>query len=492
MGNRGAAILRGSVVRWIGIGSLALCLPFAVLSTVATDFARPATVIWVDPGRGSDSGPGTRARPLRSLVEAWDRLPESSRKPTRIELRAGDYRNGRSPTYWEGRSGNARSPILIRSFDGRGRALLPAVNIFGVTHLEFRGTRFIDGGDVVHCERCRHFTLRRVIATGRDAQETVKVNQSSDVRILGSRIQGAGDNAVDLVAVNRARIRRNVIRQAGDWCAYAKGGSTDVVVTGNLFTQCGTGGFSAGQGTGFQFMEAPWLHYEANGVVVRNNTVTESEGAAFGVQGGLNVLISNNVARRVGARSHLLEAVYGLRSCDGSPGDRGRERCGSHLASGGWGTTAVDDGTNAVLIGNRHVYFEANVILNPGRYRSRWQHLQVFGPIGTQPGSNVPADAAGDRDLRFVRNVIWNGGSAMPLGIGDEGCRPSNPTCNPGLVGSRNRINRRVPILRKIGEGTGRYRVAGWSAEYIEGSRVPRPNWSGLPTGRSPWTTWPR
>jgi hypothetical protein len=290
--------------------------------------------------------------------------------------------------------------------------------------------------------------------------------------------------------VNHVRIRRNVIRNAGDWCAYAKGGSTDVVVTGNLFTRCGTGGFSAGQGTGFQFMERPWLQYEANGVVVRNNTVTETEGAAFGVQGGLNVLIADNVARRVGRRSHVLEAVYGLRSCDGSPGDQGRDRCQQYLTSGGWGTVAVDDGTNAVEIGNRGVYFTGNVILNPRPYESRWQQLQVFGPIGTQPDSNVPEDAAGDSDLRFKRNVVWNGGPSKALGIGEDGCRQSNPTCNPRLVRARNRFNERLPSLRPLAGG--RLGPAGWANRYTTGATVPPPDWSGLPAATPPWRSWPR
>lgn len=468
---------------------LPLTLSVAIFAVLLCPAGAPGATTWVDPARGSDRASGSRNQPLRSLAEAWRRLPAVTREKTVIELKRGDYR-GLSPVYWEDRSGTARNPITIRSRDGRGKARLPGVNLFGIRHLRFKGTHFIDGGDVVHCEQCRYFTLENVIATGRDAQETVKINQSANVRILGSRIQGAGDNAIDLVAVNHARVRRNVIRKAGDWCAYAKGGSTDVVVTRNLFTRCGTGGFSAGQGTGFQFMERPWLQYEANGVVVRNNTVTETEGAAFGVQGGFNVLIADNVARRVGRRSHLLEAVYGLRSCDGNPGDPGRERCRDYLDSGGWGTTVVDDGTNAVQIGNRRVYFTGNVIFNPGRYESRWQQLEVFGPIGLQSGSNVPRDASGDRELRFIRNAVWNGGRSKPLGIGEIGCRPSNPTCNPEKVRAENTFNVRLPALRSRRDGT--LRATGWTARYVARAREPRPNWSGLAAGRAPWSTWPR
>ncbi|MFZ9668748.1 MAG: right-handed parallel beta-helix repeat-containing protein [Solirubrobacterales bacterium] len=469
--------------------SIGLFLLLVVASLLLVTGEARAASLWVDPVGGCDEARGTRGEPLRSVTEAWQRLPAVVAEPTRIELRAGNYR-GLSPIYWEDHSGRAGAPIIIRSADGRGRARLPAVNLFGISHLEFRGIQFSDGGDVIHCERCSHFTLRKVIALGRDAQEVVKVNQSDNIAILGSRIGGAGDNGIDLVAVQRARIRGNVVQDSGDWCAYAKGGSVDVVVTANLFTRCGTGGFSAGQGTGFQFMVRPWLQYEAIGVVVRGNTVTRTEGAAFGIQGGFNVLVADNVARRVGERSHVLEAVYGLRSCDGQPGDDGRERCQEYLDSGGWGTTVVDDGTNAVRIPNRHAYFSGNVILNPAPYRSEWQQLQVFGPIGPQPGTNVPADAAGDSDLRFIGNAVWNGGPDMPLGIGEDGCRPSNPTCNPGLVEEQNRFNRRVPSLRELRNG--RLRATGWAAEYTARAIEPRPDWSDLPAGSPPWRGWPR
>ncbi|MFM8791846.1 MAG: right-handed parallel beta-helix repeat-containing protein [Solirubrobacterales bacterium] len=469
------------------VPALFILLVLAILVSAAGE-ARAAS-FWVDPIRGSDDARGTRGNPLRSVTEAWQRLPTVASEPTRIELKAGSYR-GLSPIYWEDHSGRAGAPITIRSVDGRGRARLPAVNLFGVSHLEFRGIQFSDGGDVVHCERCSHFTLRKVIALGRDAQEVVKVNQSDNIQILSSKIVGAGDNGIDLVAVQRARIRNNVVRESGDWCAYAKGGSVDVVVTGNLFTRCGTGGFSAGQGTGFQFMVRPWLQYEAIGVVVRGNTVTRTEGAAFGIQGGFNVLVADNVARWVGKRSHVLEAVYGLRSCDGQPGDDGRERCQEYLDSGGWGTTVVDDGTNAVRIPNRHAFFTGNVILNPAPYRSEWQQLQVFGPIGSQPGTNVPADAAGDSDLRFIGNVVWNGPPDMPLGIGEDGCRPSNPTCNPGLVEGQNRFNRRLPSVRELRNG--RLRATGWAADYTTQASEPVPIWSDLPAGTAPWRAWPR
>jgi hypothetical protein len=467
------------------VGGLALLL-MTLGALLACAAPAGAALLRVDPVRGSDSSSGTRTAPLRTLSAAWNRLPATVAEPTVIELAPGNYR-GKSPVYWENHSGRAGAPIVIRSADRRRQALLPAVNLFGIAHLEFRDLRFRDGGDVVHCEQCDDFTLRGVTATGRGAQETVKINQSRRVRILSSRISGAGDNAIDFVAVTDGLIRNNVVSRAVDWCAYAKGGSANIRVLANVFQRCGTGGFTAGQGTGFQFMAAPWLQYEAVGVVIANNTVTDTEGAAFGVQGGFNVLVRDNVALRVGRRSHVLEATYGGRSCDGHPGDPGRERCAQHLSAGGWGTTVVDDGTNFVRIGNRHVYFVSNVILNPAPYHSRWQQLEVPADFGLQPGSNVPDGVSAASDLRFLGNVIWNGGAELPLGA-DGGCTASNPSCNDAQLARENRINWQKPALRRRGAGLAR---SGWVRTWRPYA-VPPPQWGDLPAGTPPWRDWPR
>ena len=201
-----------------------------------------ASRIWVDPIRGSDRGSGSPDSPLRSLDQAWRRVPTNNAR-VEIFLAAGDYRD-LSPNYWE----NKRGRIEIQA---NGAAVLPAVNLFRVAGLSFRGVTF--GGDI-HCELCTNFSLINVRAHLTGAWEVIKINQSRGVTIRNSRFSGAGDNVLDLVAVQRARIFGNSFSDAGDWCGYVKGGSTDVVVRDNIFRDCGTGGFTVGQGTGFQFM----------------------------------------------------------------------------------------------------------------------------------------------------------------------------------------------------------------------------------------------
>ncbi|MFM9092805.1 MAG: right-handed parallel beta-helix repeat-containing protein, partial [Verrucomicrobiota bacterium] len=332
--------------------------------------------------RGSDSASGSAAAPLRTLGEAWGRIPEGRSGSWTILLAPGDYRRG-APQYWENRSGQ----ITIA---GSAAARLGPMNVYRVRGLALRGVPLSGGGDVFHCERCRSVTLDRVTVRAGESQEAVKFNQSSAMTVRRSDIRGGQDNAFDAVAVRGLRLLDNRIGGSQDWCAYAKGGSSEVIVRGNLFSGCGTGGFSAGQGTGFQWMSPPYLHHEARGVLVEGNTVRDVEGAAIGVQGGYNVLVRDNLAENVGRRSHVLEALYGGRSCDGRPGDEGRERCSRYLRSGGWGTTRVDDGENFVRIPNRRVFFYNNVILN--RRASRWQVLEVPGPPPArwQRASNVP------------------------------------------------------------------------------------------------------
>ena len=130
-------------------------------------------------------------------------------------------------------------------------------------------------------------------------------------------------------------------------------------------------------------MIAPFIRYEAYGIEVLDNRISDIEGAGIGVNGGYNVSIARNRMWDVGSRSHWIEVGYGSRSCDGQPGDEGRERCRQNLDAGGWGTTRVDDGTNYVRIPNRHVWLLGNVIDNPrAAGRSALQHRRaVLGRV---------------------------------------------------------------------------------------------------------------
>lgn len=380
---------------------------------------RGARMLWVDATRGSDRSSGTRAHPLRTVTAAWERIaPDRAlQRPVVITLRPGRWTAAQTPTYWERRHGSARAPIVIRA-ERRGTATLPAVNMFDVRWLAIDGVRFRDRFDLFHCESCAHVLLSRSRLDGsRRLHENVKVNQSTWMFLRGNRIDGADDNAVDFVAVQHGEIAGNDISGAGDWCAYAKGGSAHLRITGNRIHGCGTGGFTAGQGTGLQFLTAPFVRYEAYGIVVSGNSVWDTAGAAFGVNGGLNVAIVNNRAWNVGRRSHLVEVVFGLRSCDGRPGDEGRQACRANLDAGGWGTTRLDDGDNAVRIPDRNVTIAGNVFGGPAGREG--QLLSIARPFsGAAQDDSGLGTVRADDGLRIAGNRFAVG-TAMADGTDD-------------------------------------------------------------------------
>ena len=114
-------------------------------------------------------------------------------------------------------------------------------------------------------------------------------------------------------------------------------------------------------------MTAPWLHAEAYDMRVFNNVMHDTDEDGLGDNGGYNTLLEYNTLYRVGARSHLVEAVFGLRSCDGA-----QSECAARQAAGGWGTAAVG---GEEPIPNRNVFVFNNLIVNGAGYQSRWQHL---------------------------------------------------------------------------------------------------------------------
>ena len=421
--NRGSADSAGRLLA--GCERLERRLPLAADSLLpAFDVGTPTvTDIWVDPTGGDDAGSGaSRDQALRSLSAAWQRVPIGTTLATgiRINLVAGVYPESAVPNYWESRYGTLAAPVILRAVDGAGTAHLPTMNVFDCRYLYLDGLDVSSGGgDVLHFDSCSHVLVRDTtvrgtgdLATYAIPQETLKVNQSQYVFIEGCDISGAWDNAVDFVAVQYGHVVGSRIHHSGDWAMYAKGGSAYLTVTGNEFYDAGTGGFTAGQGTGFEFMVSPWLHYEAYDIRFTNNVIHDTQGAGFGVNGGYDILMANNTLFRVGSRSHVIEAVFGSRTCDGD-----RVTAGGYLAQGGWGTTVV--GGDAP-IPNRNVFICNNIVLNPDGFASQWQQFMVADPREPSAGSNIPAPARADTNLQIRGNIIWNGPADHPLGIGSE------------------------------------------------------------------------
>ena len=438
----------------VGFESLERRFALAADGLPAFDIGNPSvTDLWVDPAGGDDAGSGTsRQEALRTLSEAWRRVPAGTTlsQGVCINLVAGTYPEAAVPNYWERRHGTLAAPIILRAADGAGTARLPAMNVFDCRHLYLEGLHLsAGGGDVLHLEACSHVLVRRttIVGTGdiyayAAPQETFKANQCQHVFVEQCDISGATDNAIDFVAVQYGHVVGSRIHRSVDWAIYVKGGSASLTIEGNEIFDAGTGGFTAGQGTGFEFMVSPWLHYEAYDIRFVNNVVHDTQGAGMGVNGGYNILLAHNTLYRVGARSHVIEVVHGSRTCDGD-----RATAAAYLAAGGWGTTVVGGDEP---IPSRNVFIFNNVVHNPDGFASQWQHFTVAGPRPAAAGSNIPSPALVDTNLLIQGNVIWNGSAGMALGI-------ESPALAADVL-AHNSINTIRPLLADPARGD--YRLA--------------------------------
>jgi hypothetical protein len=427
----------------------------------AYDIGKPTLQdLWVDPTNGKDGNSGTaRNQAFRTITAAWNRVPQGTLTTTgyRILLAAGDYSANTIPEWIASRRGTLQFPIILQAADGPHTARLHGyLNINDIRYLYLVNLDIVTdrgyggGSNVVHIASSDHILIRGSKLDGfdgkdRQPQETLKVNQTQNLYIEDNDIAGAFWFPLDLVAVQYAHILNNRFHNSGDHCAVLKGGTAYFRVEGNEIYDCGANGFMAGQGTGFEFMVSPWLHYEAYDIKFINNVVHDTTGAGMGVNGGYNILMAYNTLYRIGEQSHMIEVALGTRGCDGDT-----SRCDANRATGGWGMMKVGGDEP---IPNRNVYIYNNIVYNPSGYQSQWQHLAVRGPGTPSSGSNIPSPAQTDTNLQIRGNLIWNGPPDHAVGVEEpgEGCQPSNPTCNASQLRTQNAINTLEPKLADPG-----------------------------------------
>jgi Right handed beta helix region len=428
------------------------------LSPYAYDIGSPTlTDYYIDPVNGSDEANGTSTSTAWKTVQhAWGQIPNSTTLTTgyRFNLMNGNYGNDELPNYWELKTGTATAPIILTPASGQSTVkFVRDINMANVSYFYLIGLEITPagGGDAFHCENCNNILVRGCILNGgsktNGAHETVKINQSQYIYLENNNILYADDNNIDFVGVQYGHIIGNKIHEAADWCAYVKGGSAYIRIESNEFYNCGTGGFTVGQGSGFQFMTSPWLHYEAYDIKFINNIIHDTEGAAFGANGSYNVLMAHNTAYKVGTRDHLVEVVFGERTCDGETAGQANTTCASYNAAGGWGPSSVR--TTPEPVGNRNISILNNIIYNPSGTTAP-QHFAIYGPRNTSNDVNMTSPQVSDTNLIIKGNIIWNGSGATPLGIEDtsQGCQPSNTSCNQTQLQSQNSINSTEPQFK--------------------------------------------
>lgn len=398
---------------------------------------------------GNDNNTGlTQAQSLQTIRGAWSKIQSTGFASTgfKVNFLPGSYN---SDTYLQDVHGSYQKPVIFTAANGPGTVNFNGnIQFYQSSYIYLTDIAIKNGGDVLHFDTCDHILLRNIVADGgnRQAHETIKMNQSQYIYIEGSDIHGAYDNPIDFVAVQYGHIINNKVHDGEDWCAYAKGGSAYFIVEGNEFYNCGTGGYTVGQGTGFEYMTPPWITYEGTDIKVINNYIHDVDGAALGIQGCDSCLVAHNTAINTGRRSHLLGILFGNQECDGDTNLPGV--CQSNYQLGGWG----DASGRVFNIPNRNTYVYNNIFYNHSGYQSQWQHLEVSGPQ-TNSGGNLPAIVYADTNLQIRGNIFVNGGSNMPIGVGGEACTPSNPTCNEAQLLADNDFNTFQPQFVNVAAG---------------------------------------
>lgn len=458
--------------------------PSSAQRTPAYAIGNPSfTDIYASPSGSDEQGDGSLGNPFRTIRRAWREVehgPNDYRlRAYRIRLLPGDYVGAYldretdaqfsrgtpdTPLVIESAEPTNRARVIYDPLASRGNLTLFKIEYAYLLNFDIRMDQTYGGvawnnnsGDGFQCDQCAYLLLRGMLIRGRYTNdlsqelgqtETVKLNQAQHIYIEDSEIGGAGDNAIDAVAVRHGWWVRNRIHSARDWCAYAKGGSADILVAANELSNCGTGGFMAGQGTTMVFIREPFLQYEAYHIKVVNNLIHDVRGAGLGVNGGVNILMAYNTLYRVGNdnnRNQMLELAPGSRDCNGPP----PADCSALLTQGAWGTALPN--VNGEFVPNRNVFILNNLVYNPNAFRDPMRVFRLDGPRAgdrtTWP--NGPLPARSDEGVVIAGNLIWTGTSGtVDLGLGDgTGCQPDNPTCNPTQINADNRINQVEPEL---------------------------------------------
>jgi uncharacterized protein (TIGR03437 family) len=471
------------------VAGAVLCLLLTPASPAQTndprfyDIGNPTVKdIWVDANNGNDTNSGeSRDRALRTLTAAWNRVPRGAAfegTGYRIKLAAGTYST--IPGYFELRHGTPQFPVIIQSADGRGAAVIAAfMNIFDCRYLYLLDLKIAPepAETAIHFEKGDHVLMRGLVMDGKgSAPQVLKVNHSNHVYLEDSEIFGASGSTVDFVAARHGRIIGNRVHDAGNWGILVKGGSAYFHIEANEIYNAARGGFTAGQTTGFEFLESPWLHYEAYDVKFVNNLVHDTGNGGMAVEGGYNILLAHNTLYRVGRDGSMVEFLHGTRVCSADTA-----RCAGYLTQGGWGTVGTTE-RDQQPIPNRNVFVYNNLLYNPAGYESRSSHFAIFGPRTPASDSNIPSPADLDKNLRIRGNLVWNGGAAKPLGteFNGVGCQPSNPTCNAAQLRADNAINAFEPQL--VNAGNGDFRPApGGNVSSARTFAIPNFDWNDAP-----------
>lgn len=248
--------------------------------------------IWVATN-GDDSGPGTAARPYRTITKA---LAEAKPGDT-IQVRKGRYTGEKAKLNFA-RSGKADAWIVLRSADGPGAAeidgekkVLEVVLISDRSYVAIDGMRIHASQDnVVHVgTNASYVVIRNCTISGADGGgDAIKVNGSHHVYVENNDVSDAADELIDFMHVERCVSRGNFMHgtRKGSTATFAKGGSAFILMERNVVHGVrGAHAIMLGGDSGEGLFHPDRPDIECEKMIVRNNVIVDCDDSAIESRG---------------------------------------------------------------------------------------------------------------------------------------------------------------------------------------------------------------
>lgn len=263
---------------------------------------------------GSDAeGDGSPDSPYATIRYAADRVEPGGA----VRVHPGNYEGG---IYLSGMVGGEGMPIWIGGVPGEERPVIDAsgngsgiyltepryvvVHDLEITGATGNGVNCDDGGDYGNDEAARYVVFRNLFIhnIGSDGnQDCLKLSGLNDFHVLDSEFTvcggGGSGSAVDCVGCHRGLIARNNMYELSGNAVQTKGGSEDIEIRWNKFTNAGNRSLNMGGGTGFQYFRPPLSttspNFEARNIRAVAN-VFEGSYAAIAFAGCVDCVAANN------------------------------------------------------------------------------------------------------------------------------------------------------------------------------------------------------
>ncbi len=258
---------------------------------------------------------------------------------TIIEVKAGTYNetvliSAKSNSRLNNTSASA--PIIIKSVDGRGKAIIrqpngdknPPFFVNSVSHVIIEGFRIIEnqgGSDISPIKIINGNDTSKVADVhgyvqilNNDIegsnQDLIKVGRAHNLKIIGNTFKGnVSDAGIDLVTVWNSEIAYNDMAVKANNGITMKAGSQNITIHhnkfdgGNLKPVIKIGGEGHSR-TNRTTPSANFLGFEAKNITVRNNVVLSDGDDVLWFQGGQNSIIEDNYFKKASSTGRLYSA----------------------------------------------------------------------------------------------------------------------------------------------------------------------------------------